>query len=336
MDGPALYTTRFHLMGGSALVRFVDTRGRAFAERLARAVEDEAHRIETKFSRYRESSVVSEINRNAGRTPVAVDDETGALVQSALDLAHLTGGRFDPTVGVLRRAWDFKSERVPSAGEVAELLPLVDAGAVSRRDGTVFLRRAGMEIDLGGVGKEYAVDRVAALLRHEGVSSAIVNFAGDVGTVGSRGDGRRWSAGVVDPRDRRRCVFEVRVAGDAGIATSGDYERGFVKDGVRYHHILDATTGWPARGVASATVVADSTSRAGAFATASLLLGAEAGLALLEAAPGVQGALITDDGTIRATTGMSRLTNLPPRAYPMLSTDRWRRQAEGAGTAYGI
>src|SRR5476651_1059083 len=114
-------------MGGTALVEFVDDRGREGAERIARAAEDEARRIETKFSRYRESSVVSEINRNAGRTPVAVDGETGALVQSALDLARLTGGRFDPTVGVLRRVWDFKSERVPSASEVAELLPLVDA-----------------------------------------------------------------------------------------------------------------------------------------------------------------------------------------------------------------
>lgn len=309
-DGDVLYTTRFALMGGGALVQFVDDRGRERAERVARAVEGEARRIEVKFSRYRESSVVSEINRNAGRTPVAVDEETDMLVQWALELSRWTDGRFDPTVGALRRAWDFKSSRVPSAGEIAALLPLVDAAAVSRRNRTIFLRRAGMEIDLGGVGKEYAVDRAAKLLREEGIRSAVVSFAGDVRTVGSRGDGRPWKVGVVDPRDRGRCRFAVRPLADAGIATSGDYERGFVQEGVRYHHILDARTGWPARGVASATVVAASAFRAGCFATASFLLGPDAGPALLEEAEGVEGALITEGGKILATSGMRFLSDL--------------------------
>ncbi len=309
--GEALYTTRFPLMGGGALVQFVDDGGRERAERIARAVEGEARRIEVKFSRYRESSVVSEINRNAGRTPVAVDEETDMLVQSALDLSRLTGGRFDPTVGALRRAWDFRSSRVPSAEEIEDLLPLVNAAAVSKRDRTVFLRCDGMEIDLGGVGKEYAVDRAARLLREEGVRSAIVSFSGDVRTVGSRGDGRPWKVGVIDPRDRGRCRFAVRTLADAGIATSGDYERGFVKDGVRYHHILDARTGWPARGLASVTVIAGFAFRAGCFATAAFLLGPEAGLALLEEVEGVEGALITESGDILATTGMKLLSDLP-------------------------
>ena len=302
-------------MGGDAAVEFVDDRGRERAERIARAVENEARRIEWKFSRYRDASVISEINRNAGRTPVAVDEETDMLVESAIDLAGLTGGRFDPTVGALRRAWDFRSGRVPPEREIAALLPFVNAAAVSRRNRTVFLRLAGMEIDLGGIGKEYAVDRAAQILRDEGIRAAIVNFAGDVRTIGSRADGRPWSVGVADPRDRARSRFAVRVLGDAGIATSGDYERCFVKDGVRYHHILDATTGWPARGVASATVVAATAFRAGRFATASFLLGAEAGLSLLENAEGVEGTLITEEGTTVATTGMRDLSNLPGSIY---------------------
>ena len=246
---------------------------------------------------------------------MAVDEETDMLVESAIDLAGLTGGRFDPTVGALRRAWDFRSGRVPPEREIAALLPFVNAAAVSRRNRTVFLRLAGMEIDLGGIGKEYAVDRAAQILRDEGIRAAIVNFAGDVRTIGSRADGRPWSVGVADPRDRARCRFAVRVLGDAGIATSGDYERCFVKDGVRYHHILDATTGWPARGVASATVVAATAFRAGRFATASFLLGAEAGLSLLENAEGVEGTLITEEGTTVATTGMRDLSNLPGSIY---------------------
>ena len=315
VEGAVLYKKRFPLMGGGALIEFVDDRGEERARKIGSAVEDEARRIEAKFSRYRDSSVVSEINRNAGRTPVAVDEETDMLVESALDLAAITGGRFDPTVGALRRAWDFKSGRVPSREEVSALLPLVNSGAVSRRDRTVFLRRAGMEIDLGGVGKEYAVDRVAELLRAEGIRAAIVNFAGDVRTIGSRGDGRPWKVGVMDPRDRGRCCFAVRTLADAGVATSGDYERGFLKGGVRYHHILDARTGWPARGVASATVVAASAFRAGQFATAAFLLGAEEGLLLLEETPGVEGALITEDGTILPTKGMRFLSDLPGSAW---------------------
>lgn len=315
MDGPVLYKKRFPLMGGTGSVEFVDDRGRERAEAIAQAAEDEARRIEFKFSRYRDASIVSEINRNAGRTPVAVDEEAEMLVAMALDLATMTGGRFDPTVGALRRAWDFKSGRVPSEEEVASLLPLVDASAVSRRNGTVFLRRPGMEIDLGGVGKEYAVDRVARLLQAEGVRAAIVNFAGDVRTIGSRGDGRPWKVGVLDPRNRGRCRFAVRPLSDAGIATSGDYERGFVKDGVRYHHILDARTGWPARGVASATVVAASAFRAGQFATAAFLLGPEDGLAFLEETPGIEGALITETGDILPTTGMKFLSDLPGSAW---------------------
>ena len=303
-------------MGGRASVEFVDARGRGEAARIARRAEDEARRIERKFSRYREESVVSEINRNAGRTPVAVDEETDALVASALGLVALTEGRFDPTVGALRQAWDFRSGRVPSREEVAALLPLVDASRVSRRDGTVFLRRAGMELDLGGVGKEYAADRAAAMFREEGVSAAIVNFAGDVRTVGRRLDRHPWKVGVRDPRRPRSVRFSVRPMADAGIATSGDYERGFVSDGTRYHHILDARSGWPARGVASVTVVAPTTDAAGRFASAAFLLGLENGLALLESTTGLEGALIGEDGTLRATSGMKYVSDLPGSALP--------------------
>jgi thiamine biosynthesis lipoprotein len=195
------------------------------------------------------------------------------------------------------------------------LLPLVDASAVSVEDHTVFLRRAGMELDLGGVGKEYAVDRAVATLQREGVAVALVNFAGDVRTLGARGDGRPWSVGVVDPGDTRRCRFAVRAVGSAGVATSGVYERGFVSDGRRYHHLLDATTGWPAQGLSSVTVVDGTAFRAGRFATAAFLLGPVAGLALLEERKGIEGALIREDGEVLLTSGMTDLTDLPGSLY---------------------
>jgi thiamine biosynthesis lipoprotein len=215
----------------------------------------------------------------------------------------------------MRRVWNFRQSRVPTDEEIGALLPLVDHRAVSVRDGTVFLRRAGMELDLGGVGKEYAVDRVAGLLVAHGVSSALVNFAGDVRTIGGRGDGRPWSIGVADPRAPGRCRFAVRLIGGAGVATSGDYERCFIVNGARYHHLLDATTGRPARGVMSATVVAASTFLAGRIASAAFLLGPREGLALVERVTGVEGCLIDATGAISASSGMGRISDLPGSLY---------------------
>ncbi len=240
-----------------------------------------------------------------------MDEETVRLVERALALAALTGGAFDPTVGVLARAWNWRAGVIPSGETLDALRPLVDYRQVSVSQGTVFLRREGMELDLGGIGKEYAADRAAAVLREEGVESAVVNLAGDVRCVGARGDGRPWKIGVVDPRDTRRCRFSVRLSWDGGVASSGDYERFFVKDGIRYHHLIDARTGWPARGVASTTAVAPSAFDAGLAATASFLLGPEEGLKYLESMPGIEGALITEEGELRATPGMLRFSDLP-------------------------
>jgi len=313
-EGRTLYSTRFPLMGGEALIRFVEDRGRELATTLAREAVTEARRIEAKFSRYRPTSVVSQINDAAGGEPLVIDDETESLLRASLDLAVLTEGRFDPTVGVLRRVWDFRKAEVPAAEAIEALLPQVDARGVLLRYGTVQLAREGMEVDLGGVGKEYAADRVAEWLKGRGVESALVNLLGDVRTVGRRGDGQPWIIGVQDPRDRSRCRFAIRAKEDCGVATSGDYERGFEVDGVRYHHILDATTGRPARGLASVTVVAPTAFEAGRLASAAFLLGPERGLGLLETSASVEGALITEAGELLATAGLSRISDLPTGA----------------------
>jgi len=310
-----LYNKAFRVMGGWGLVRFVDDRGREAAELLARRAMDEAERIERKYSRFLETSLVSRINRAAGRTSVAVDAETVRLVEKALDLAQRTHGAFDPTVGVLRRAWRWSEKRVPSREEIGALLPLVDHRAVSVADGTVMLKREGMELDLGGIGKEYAVDRIADLLEESGVESAIVNLSGDIACVRARGDGRPWRIGVLDPRDRGRCPFSVRLSCGGGVASSGDYERFFVLDGRRYHHLLDARTGWPACGVAATTVVAATALEAGLAATTAFLLGPEDGLHYLEDVEGIEGVIFTDDGALRATRGMLRCSDLPGSWY---------------------
>ena len=311
--GPVLYTTRFPLMGGTGIVRFLDGRGREQAERIARRAEGEARRIERKFSRFLPQSVLTRLNEEAAKGPAAVDDETEGLLLAALELRRTTHGAFDPTIGPLARAWDFRQGIVPTPATLARLLPLVDGSRVELRNGTVRFARPGMELDLGGVGKEYAADAVAELLREDGVACAIVNFSGDVRTVGRKGNGRPWSVGIQDPRDRNRCRFVLRVAQDAGVATSGDYERFFEQDGVRYNHLLDARTGLPARGLASATVVAQTAFAAGRLATAAFLLGPRAGLELLERTPHTEGALITPEGAVLATRGLARISTLGVR-----------------------
>jgi FAD:protein FMN transferase len=310
-----LYTKRFRVMGGWGILRFLDDRGRETAEAVATHAMSEAERIERKYSRFLPGSVVSRINRNAGRTPVAVDQETIDLVQHALALSEETDGAFDPTVGILRRSWNFRDGRIPSQKELEGLLPLVDRRQISVRNGTIFLRREGMELDLGGVGKEYAVDRVTARLQEDGILCAIVNLSGDLRTLGSRGDGRPWNLGVAHPRDKGRCLFAVRLMGGGGVASSGDYERFFVKDGVRYHHLLDARTGWPARGVASVTVIAPDAFHAGLAATASFLLGPDRGLRYLTDHPDVEGALVTGEGDVLPTPGMESCSDLPGSLY---------------------
>jgi thiamine biosynthesis lipoprotein len=148
----------------------------------------------------------------------------------------------------------------------------------------------------------------------------VVNLAGDLRTVGSRGDGRPWRIGVQDPRDKERCRFAIRTMGEAGVASSGDYERFFVSDGIRYHHLMDARTGYPARGVASVTTVAPTAFEAGLAATAAFLLGADRGIEYLEDAPGLEGALITEQGELIPTSGMEALSDLPGSAYAAYPT----------------
>ena len=320
-SGRTLYNKRFRVMGGWGLVRFVADCSIAEAETIARRAIDEAERIERKYSRFLPGSVVSRINRDAGRTPVAVDQETVGLTAKSLDLAERTEGAFSPAVGALRRVWNFRAGRVPASEEVAALVPLLDWRLVSLRHGTVFLRRDGMEMDFGGVGKEYAADRVAARLEDLGVESAVVNLAGDLRTVGSRGDGRPWKIGVQDPRHLDRCRFAIRTMGEAGVASSGDYERFFMADGVRYHHLFDARTGWPARGVASVTTIAPTAFEAGLASTAAFLLGETRGIQFLEQAPRIEGVLITEHGKLLVTSGMERYADLPGSifaSYPML------------------
>ena len=236
----------------------------------------EVRRVEAKYSRYRADSLISRINAAAGsEVPVAVDPETDALLDLADRLHAASGARFDATSGVLRRAWDFRSSRIPSGSEIAAVLPLVGWQHVARGTGTVRLCRPGMEIDFGGFGKEYAADRAAAVLLGAGARGGFVNLGGDIRVAGSRADGTPWRFAIRHPRDAAAFVTEVEL-GAGALATSGDYERCIVVGGQRYAHLLDASTGWPVHDWASVSVVAASCTAAGALATLAMLAGSDA------------------------------------------------------------
>jgi len=247
------------------------------ARRVADAAIADVARIEAKYSRYRDTSVLSAINRAAGGAAVPIDAETAALMRYAAACHAASRGRFDITSGVLRRAWDFKRTppRVPAASEVDALRALVDWPSVEWNERTIRLPREGMEIDVGGIGKEYAADRVATIAIDAGIAHGYVNLAGDVRAWGGRPDGAPWRVGIRHPRIDDTSIGGIEIA-DGAVATSGDYERFIVVDGVRYCHILDATTGWPVTHWQSMSVAAPLCVVAGSGATVGMLLGADA------------------------------------------------------------
>jgi thiamine biosynthesis lipoprotein len=253
----------------------------AEARHAAHAAMAEVKRIEAKYSRYRADSVVSRINAAAGQgraTPI--DAETAGLLAFADQLHQQSGGLFDLTSGVLRRAWDFRSGRVPGANALQALLPLVGWARVAWDEHQVLLPEAGMELDFGGIGKEYAADRAQAVLLRAGVRHGFVNLGGDLRVLGPRADGRPWCFGIQHPRQPGGLAAQVELH-EGALATSGDYERFFVTpEGRRCCHILDPRSGQPVAHWQSVSVAAPVCAAAGALATIAMLMG-EAGAAFL-------------------------------------------------------
>jgi thiamine biosynthesis lipoprotein len=254
----------------------LDTDERVAAEALHRIAAAEAWRIEAKFSRYRSDNVIHRINQAAGRT-VAVDAETTHLIDYAAACTELSAGRFDITSGVLRRIWKFDGgQEVPRPEAVRDVLQHVGWHRVTWQDGTLTMP-AGMEIDLGGLGKEYAVDRAATLVAAQTSHPFLVNFGGDLFASGPRADGRPWLVGVDDPeRTGEAALYRVELRG-GGLATSGDARRYVLWNGKRFGHILDPRTGWPVEDAPrSVTVLAGTCLEAGTLSTLAVLQGAGA------------------------------------------------------------
>lgn len=264
----------------------------------------EVRRIERKFSRYLDDSVISRINRSAGCDAVAIDTETHCLLDFAAQLHALSGGLFDITSGVLRHAWDFKNARMPEPAKLNGLLAHVGWQRVERSGHQVRLPQVGMELDFGGFGKEYAADRAAATLHEHGIGHALVNLGGDLHALGDRGlpelQGNAWQVTIQHPRPEVTqpvAPLALLALKRGGLATSGDYERFFMHDGQRYCHILDPRTGWPISHWQSISVLAANTTSAGALSTIAMLKGQD-GLAWLDS-QGESYLAVQPDGKLR-------------------------------------
>ena len=272
-------------------------------------VFDEFDRLDRLLSVWHPGSDVSRINTAAGRERVRVERETLDVLRVAQQISEWTGGKFDVTFGALSGLWKFdhdQDNRIPPASDVHARLPLIDYKGLELDAGseTVFLRKAGMRVHLGGIGKGYAVDRAAAILRAQGLSDFLIQAGGDLYAGGRRGY-RPWRTGVRDPRGPVNQVFAAMDLHDETFSTSGDYERFFMKDGRRYHHILDPDEGAPARGCRSVTIVAKQAVLADGLSTGVFILGPQAGMALIEKLPDVEGVIVTSRNEVLVSSGLT-------------------------------
>lgn len=282
--------------------------------------EAEIRRLEALLSVTQSGSDIARVNRANGAA-VTVDPETAALLSEARRLAALTDGAFDPTVYPLMQLWGFgRSPAVPEPADIRALLPLVDAAQLSIAGNEIALP-AGAGIDLGGIAKGYVSDRVAALLQSHGIKSAMLSLGGNVHALGSKPNGEAWRIGLRDPMDAD-AVAGVIAARDCAVITSGSYQRYFEQDGVRYHHILNPTTGYPAdSGLCSVTVISTSGVEADALSTALFVMGAEDAIAFWRQHGGFAFVLITADGEIlySENASFSAADGYTARQIPLLA-----------------
>jgi FAD:protein FMN transferase len=286
-------------------------------------VLSEFDRLDSLMSVWRPGSDILRINDAAGVRPVAVSAEVRDALHTAQQVSEWTAGRFDVTVGPLADLWKFDRQNadqtIPSAADIRARLPLVDYRRVEIDDraGTVFLRRAGMRLHLGGIGKGYAVGRAAAVLRRAGFRDFVIQAGGDLYAAGQNGE-RPWRLGINDPRGPDGKTFANVDLSDATFSTSGDYARFFIKDGIRYHHIIDLTTGQPARGCRSVTIVADSPTLADALSTGVFALGPVEGMALIERLPHVGGVIVSAGNDVLVSSGLKGKVTIvsPPTDAP--------------------
>lgn len=271
------------------------------------AVMAEMHRVDARMSPYKESSELSRINREAARAPVKLSPEMAEIIARSIEFSELSGGAFDITFSSVGYLYDYRRHVKPSEADLARNLPGINYRhlLLDRQRGTLRFARDGVRIDLGGIAKGWAVDRCIALLQQRGIRHAMVMAGGDTRLLGDR-RGRPWNVGVRHPRQRGD-VAVVLPLSDSAVSTSGDYERYFEEDGVRYHHIINPRTGKSATGVRSVTVIAADATTTEGLTKSVFIKGPVEGLRFLQEQAGVEGIIIDDQGRVHYSSGLQQV-----------------------------
>jgi thiamine biosynthesis lipoprotein len=259
----------FKAMGSFCEIQLFDE-SRIRVKNVVNQLAEEVARLEKKYSRFREDSFLTEINSSAGnKLGLAIDDETQSLFDHALNCFEQSDGLFDITAGALNKIWDFKKAIVPSQAQIDVARAHVGLNKLSCKDSHIHLPRD-MQIDFGGIVKEYAADSVARLARSLGVEHGLVNLGGDFSVIGSQPGNKPWAVGISSPVSESGVMAKIEL-NDGGLASSGDYERFFMHEGKRYSHILNPMTGWPSNGLRAVSIAANLCSVAGSAATIAML-----------------------------------------------------------------
>jgi FAD:protein FMN transferase len=292
-------------------------------EQIFRELEAAGRELDARLNRFSADSEIARVNAAAGKEAVTISADTCEVLRLALDMARRSQGKFDPTVGPLVDLWGIGTERAtrPPESEIRKAAELVNYEWVELDDAacSVFLTKPGMSLDLGAVAKGYAGDRFAAFLKERGFRSAIIDLGGNVVAVGEKTDGKPWRIGIQNPENSRGehvAVVEVR---DQSVVTSGIYERYFIQDGVRYHHLLNPDDGYPTQNnLYSVTVVTARSAYADTLSTALFVMGLEDGLAFAESLPEAEALFLTKDREIHVTEGLRDRVTVTDGDYKLM------------------
>ncbi len=261
----------------------------------------EITRIEKLISSWDENSLTSEINRNSGIKPVKVDPELFDLIQRGIGISKLTDGAFDISYASMDKIWKFDGSMTVMPSEDSIKASVAKVGyhniILDKENHTVFLKLEGMKIGFGAIGKGYAADRAKELLKSKGVVAGIINASGDMNTWGKQPDGKEWKVAITNPMDKNK-VFALLPITNGAVVTSGNYEKYVTFNDIRYTHIIDPRSGYPATGIISVTVFAPKAELADALATSVFVMGIEVGLNRIEQLPQVECIIIDDKGMV--------------------------------------
>lgn len=299
------------LMGTVVTVTLYDSND----ESVLTKVFDKVKELESILSINENGTLVDKINENAGISSVKVDDDTFNIIKKGIEYSNLTNGLFDISIGPLVKLWNIglPEAKVPTLEEINQKLPLINYKdiEIDETQKTVFLKRKGMMIDLGGIAKGYTADVISNILSEEGVKSAIINLGGNVYTHGTKINGDNWNIGIQNPFSDRGDIVGTLSINNKSIVTSGIYERYIEKDGIKYHHILNPKTGYPYDNeIAGITIISDKSVDGDALSTSVFAMGLNDGIKFVNTQDGIDAIFVTKDYKVYITNGIKDIFKL--------------------------